>query len=64
VAIFCSDACREIGPICDFCIHYRDDYEGKDGFAGEGICEAKGIRVMAHESCDDDFHCFIAKEGE
>lgn len=41
--------------------HYKDEYEGTDkGFAGEGMCLAKNIKVDACDSCDDDFHCFKA----
>jgi hypothetical protein len=61
MAIYCNVECQEAGAICDFCIHYKDDNEGSDkGFAGEGFCEAKKIRVDACHMCEDDFHCFRA----
>lgn len=66
IAIYCNNECREVGSICDFCKYYKDEYEGTDkGFAGEGICKVKNIEVLAHDGCDDDFHCFKAdEEGE
>lgn len=42
-----------------FCKHYQDDLEGERGFAGEGLCLAKNIRVDATDSCKDDFYCFL-----
>lgn len=58
MATYCGDECKELGGICDFCIHYKDEYEGTDkGFSGEGICKVKNIEVMAHDGCDDDFYC-------
>lgn len=59
MAKYCDDDCM---PICDFCVHYRDDNEGKDGFAGEGYCEAKNEQTDACDFCEDDFHCFRLTE--
>jgi hypothetical protein len=61
MAVFCSKECEEVGAICDFCIHYKDDNEGTDkGFAGEGHCEVSKERVSACDYCDEHFHCFRA----
>lgn len=64
MAVYCDSECEMAGANCDFCIHYKDDYtNGK--FQGEGLCKVKEIRVEAHFSCDDDFHCFNVKnEGK
>lgn len=59
MATYCDAACEESGSICDFCKHYHDDLEGEKGFAGEGLCLAKNIRVDATDSCEDDFYCFL-----
>lgn len=57
LATYCADEEGACTNICDFCKHYKDDHEDAEGFAGEGICEAKKIRVDAIDSCDDDFYC-------
>ncbi|MFY0516280.1 hypothetical protein ACOMCU_00420 [Lysinibacillus sp. UGB7] len=58
MAKYCGKECEEMGGVCDFCNHYTDDYKGTDkGFAGEGLCTKKNIKVVAHDGCDDDFHC-------
>jgi len=57
MAVYCNDDCEKVGPICDFCVHYRDD-RTNGYFQGEGHCEAKKIRADASDSCEDDFHCF------
>lgn len=60
---YCDKECEEMGGICDFCIFYKDENEGTEkGFAGEGICTKKGLEVVAHDGCDDDFYCSIAYE--
>lgn len=60
MAAYCDKECEEIGGICDFCIHYRDENEGTDkGFAGEGMCLKKNEVVEAHFGCEDDFHCSL-----
>jgi hypothetical protein len=61
MAVYCDEECKEVGGLCDFCIYYKDEYEGADKFAGEGVCLKKNIKVMAHDGCDDDFHCFIVE---
>lgn len=63
MSVYCDSECEMVGAICDFCIHYKDDYtNGK--FQGEGTCKAKNIQTEAHFSCDDDFHCFQALSAE
>ena len=63
MAVYCDKECEEMGGLCDYCIFYRDEYAGTNkGFAGEGICTKKNIEVMAHDGCDDDFHCCLADE--
>ncbi|PYY28257.1 hypothetical protein PIL02S_03403 [Paenibacillus illinoisensis] len=63
MAVFCDSECEMVGALCDFCTHYKDDCtDGK--FQGEGLCTVKGVRVEAHFSCDDDFHCFQAKSNK
>ncbi|MNK43746.1 hypothetical protein D3C87_624630 [compost metagenome] len=60
LAIYCGIECEEAGPICDFCINYKDDNtNGK--FQGEGVCTVKYMRVDACSACEDDFHCFQVK---
>lgn len=73
MAKFCSDECEEMGSICDWCIHYKDEYrdikeirreDGSLEFAGEGICA-----VDSHETdaCDgyncDNFECSMISKN-
>lgn len=65
MAVYCDKECEEIGGLCDSCIFYRDEYAGTNkGFAGEGVCTKKNIEVMAHDGCDDDFHCCLAMKDK
>ena len=62
MAKFCSDECKQQGSICDFCIHYADQYrdiEGKEcEFAGYGICKISNEEVEANEGYHcNDFEC-------
>lgn len=60
MAVYCDEECKMIGPICDFCIHYRDD-ETNGKFHGEGYCKVKRTRVDACGGCEDEFCCFQVK---
>ncbi|TRZ82664.1 hypothetical protein D4R86_01470 [bacterium] len=38
--------------ICDFCVHYVDDYAYiENSFAGEGICGIDNERVQCYWDC-------------
>lgn len=62
MAKFCSEECERDGSICDFCIHYQDEYRDilqNDSFAGEGICSVTKEEVSACDGFNcDDFECF------
>jgi hypothetical protein len=64
MVVYCDEECKEVGGLCDFCVYYKDEYEGTDKFSGEGKCTKKNIEVMAHDGCDDDFHCTLAVQTE
>lgn len=62
MAVFCSDDCKDMGSICDFCKHYRDEYRDilkLNEFAGNGVCAFDNSEV---DACDgyncDNFMCF------
>jgi hypothetical protein len=70
MAKFCSDECTSI---CDFCIHYQDEYrdikqlkreDGSSRFAGEGKCGIDNSDVDTSDGMNcDNFECFkIGKE--
>jgi hypothetical protein len=72
MARFCSDECREMGSICDFCKHYKDEYrdikklkhsDGRFKFAGEGICDIDnhGTDADAGYNCNN-FVCFLLQD--
>jgi len=66
MAKFCSQECKDIGSICDFCLHYRDEYENIEGkFAGEGLCDIDNSEV---DACDgmacNNFECFRITKHE
>lgn len=61
MAIHCSEECKEMGALCDFCIHYVDAAKG-NGFAGEGYCKVLNKPVDAFDYCEEHFHCVLVKE--
>lgn len=65
MAKFCSEQCKQTGSICDFCKHYRDDYEGLDtGFAGSGKCDIDNSETNASDGYNcDNFECFNLQEA-
>jgi hypothetical protein len=74
MAKFCNDECKNIGSICDFCIHYKDKYrdilklqrgDGSYEFAGEGICGISNSPTDALDGCGcDNFECFLISQKE
>lgn len=60
---YCSEECKKIGPMCDFCKFY--DFNGdKYGFYIErGYCRFHKKAKEPFEGCKD-FVCFRIKRGE
>lgn len=58
---FCSEECREVGSVCDFCKNYKDN--GVGVFSGSGICSVDNTDVFAMDgySCKD-YVCSEIKE--
>lgn len=62
MAKFCGKDCEEVGSICDFCIHYQDEYrdiQNNGLFAGEGICDIDGSETDAASGYNcENYECF------
>ena len=57
MAQYCSDECKDIGPVCDFCRHYDFNGDGNGAYTGDGRCNLHGEYHDPWFGCED-FICF------
>jgi hypothetical protein len=58
MAEYCSEECRKVGSVCDFCKFYNFNGDERGVYTGDGKCEhTEHPRHEEPDSGCDDFVC-------